>query len=144
MKRAILIVNTDHVYCEANILLDEGTRRSFITYALANQRGVPLLKSESISLAAFGAQTSASRQLPVTVINVVTFHGEKIALRFPVVDKIATPLKANFRHQIQDIQHLRGLKLAHPITSDDNFDISLLNGADHYRDIVEDTIIRLR
>ena len=38
--------------------------------------------------------------------------------------------------------HLRGLKLAHPVTSDENFAIYLLIGADHYWDIVEDTVIR--
>lgn len=61
MKTAISVVNTEHIYCEANVLLDEGTQRSFITYAPANQLDVPLLKSESISLSAFGAQTSAGR-----------------------------------------------------------------------------------
>ena len=55
LKTAISIVNTEHIYCEANVLLDEGTQRSFITYAPSNQLGVPLLKSESISLSAFGA-----------------------------------------------------------------------------------------
>jgi hypothetical protein len=35
----------------------------------------------------------------------------------------------------------RQLKLAHPVTSDKNFEISLLIGADHYWDFVEDHII---
>ena len=100
MKTAISIVNTEHIYCEANILLYEGAKRLFITYALANQLGVPLLKSGSNSLSAFGAHTSAGRQLPVAVINVVTIHGEKIPLLVLAVDKIATPLKTIFRHQI--------------------------------------------
>ena len=38
--------------------------------------------------------------------------------------------------------HLRDLKLAHPITSDKNFTISLLIGTDHYWSFVEDHIIR--
>lgn len=136
------MVCTDHVRCEANILFDEGAQRSIITRALADQLGLPSSESESISLSAFGAQISASRQLPVTTINVVTAYGEKIPLRVFVVDKITTPLQNHLRQHIQDIPHLKGLRLAHPITSDKNFDISLLIGADHYWDIVEDTIIR--
>ena len=136
------MVNADHVYCEANILIDEGAQRSFNTQTLANQLGLPLTATESISLSAFGAQPSASKYLPVATIHVVTTHGEKIPLHVLVVEKIATPLQNHLCRQIQDMPHLRGLKLAHPVTSDENFAISLLIGADHYWDIVEDTVIR--
>ena len=37
--------------------------------------------------------------------------------------------------------HLKGLKLAHPVSSG-NFEINLLVGADFYWDIVQDKIIR--
>ena len=142
LKTAIATVSKDHVYCEANILLDEGAQRSFITQTLANQLGLPLTETESISLSAFGAQPSASRYLPVATINVVTTHGDKIPLRVLVVEKIATPLQNHLCREIQDMPHLRGLRLAHPITSDEHFAISLLIGADHYWDIVDDTVIR--
>ena len=42
---------------------------------------------------------------------------------------------------IQENTHLTGLKIAHPVTIHKKFDISLLIGADHYRDIVEDEVI---
>ena len=113
-----------------------------ITQTLANQLGIPLTETESISLSAFGAQPSSSRYLPVATINVVTTHGEKIPLRVLVVEKIATPLQNNLCRQIQDMPHLWGLRLAHPITSDEHFAISLLIGAEHYWDIVNDTVIR--
>lgn len=112
------------------------------TQTLANQLGLPLTETESISLSAFGAQPSASKYLPVATIKVVTAHGENIPLRVLVVEKIATPLQNHLCRQTHDMPHLRGLKLAHPITSDENFAISLLIGADHYWDIVKDTVIR--
>ena len=142
LKTAIATVNADHVYCEANILIDEGAQRSFITQTLANQLDPPITETKSISLSAFGAQPSASKYLPVATIKVVTTHGEKIPLRVLLVEKIATPLQNHLCQQIQDMPHLRGLKHAHPITSDENFAISLLIGADHYWDIVKDTVIR--
>ena len=43
---------------------------------------------------------------------------------------------------MEDLTHLRRLKLAHPITSDQSFDVSLLIGADHYWDLVEDHVVR--
>lgn len=41
-----------------------------------------------------------------------------------------------------EYEYLRGLKLAHTMTEQDSFDISLLVGADHYWDIIEDHIVR--
>lgn len=43
---------------------------------------------------------------------------------------------------MEDLPHLRRLTLAHPITSDESLDVSLLTGADHYWDLVEDHVIR--
>ena len=50
------------------------------------------------------------------------------------------------QNYISQIDHrydyIRGLKLAHPITHQDSFEISLLIGADYYWDIVEDHVVR--
>ena len=56
--------------------------------------------------------------------------------------KIATPIQNKVRAPIKDLPYLRKLKLAHPVTSDENFEIPLLIGVDHYWDFVEDHIIR--
>lgn len=133
---------TDHICCEANILFDEGAQRSFITHTLANQLGLETSLKEDIHLSAFGGQTSAVRHLPLATVNVVTTSGEKIPLHVLVVEKIATPLQTHMHQSIGDLPHLRGLKLAHPITSDESFEVSLLIGADHYWDLIEDHVIR--
>ena len=142
LKTAIATVGHNHIHCEANILFDEGAQRSFITQTLADQLGIRYTESESIALSAFGAHTSSNRQLPMANITIVTTNGEHIPVRVLVIDQIATPLQNRFRQQIQTIPHLRGLPLAHPVTSDEDFEISLLIGADHYWDIVKDTVIR--
>ena len=84
---------------------------------LASQLGLPLTETESISLSAFGAQPSASKYLPVATINVVITHGEQIPLCVLVAEKIATPLQNHLWQHIEDMPH--------PITSDENFAISL-------------------
>ena len=42
---------------------------------------------------------------------------------------------------VSAMPHLRGLKLAHPVTSNKTFTISLLIGTDYYWEFVQDTII---
>jgi len=63
-------------------------------------------------------------------------------LRVVVVDKIATLLQRPLYQHIQEIPHLTGLIIAHPVTIHEKFDTSLLIGADHFRDKVEDEAIR--
>ena len=133
---------TDYICCEANILFDERAQRSFITRTLANQIGLKTSEKESIHLSPFGGQTSAVRHLPLATLNAVTTSGEKIPLRVLVIEKIATPLQTHMQQGVEDLRHLRGLKLAHLIMSDESIDISLLIGADHYWDLVEDHVIR--
>ena len=142
LKTAVATVGHNHTHCEANILFDEGAQRSFITQTLADQLGVRYAESESIALSAFGAHSSFNRQLPMAYINIVATDGEHIPVRVLVIDQITTPLQNRFRQQVQTIPHLKGLQLAHPVTSDENFEISLLIGADQYWDIVKDTVIR--
>ena len=98
-------------------------------------------QSESIPLSALGAHSSSNRQLPMANINIVTTNGEHIPVCVLIIEQIATPLQNHFRHQVRIIPHLRGLQLAHPVMSDENFEILLLTGADHYWDIVKDTVI---
>ena len=97
---------------------------------------------EFISVSGFGAQTSAARSLESTVINLKTCNNDEIPLRVLIVEKIATPLQLRSRHHINQIPHLKGLQPAHPVTSDENFEISLLVGADQYWNVVKEKVIR--
>jgi hypothetical protein len=58
------------------------------------------------------------------------------------VPKIATPLQNHLRTNIRNIPYLKGIPLAHPVTTEENFEISLLLGADNYWNIIQDNIIR--
>jgi len=58
------------------------------------------------------------------------------------VPNIAAPMQNLNKKALTDLPHLKGLHLAYPITSTEQFNITLLIGADHYWDIVEDHIIR--
>ena len=91
----------------------------------------------------FGALTPIRRKLDVATVHIHTESSGYIPIQalahcsgncrsIAELDKTA----------IQKHPYLQSLKLAHPVTHNENFEISLLIGADHYWDIVEDHIIR--
>ena len=142
LKTAIATICSATTCAEANLLFDEGAQRSFISHALATKLGLCPTSKETINLSAFGASTSTKRNLDVATIHVETQSSGRIPVQVLIVPKIATPIHIKVRTHITDIPYLRHLKLAHPVTSDENFEISLLIGVDHYWDFVEDHIIR--
>ena len=58
-----------------------------------------------------------------------------------VVPQIATPIQNFVTSDLHNLTHLRGLKLAHPVSSKEKLDISLLIGVDHYWEIVGNQIV---
>ena len=58
-----------------------------------------------------------------------------------IVPTIAVPL-SNVQREVKALKYLRGLKLAHPVTDEDGFEISLLTGTDSYWKIVQNRVIR--
>ena len=143
LKTAVAPVSSSKVQIEANILFDEGSQRSFISQNLANSLQLHSHKKEDICLSSFGSQTPTIKQLQTGQIYLLTKTGERIPLSVLIVPNIATPLQNTMQTQITQLPHLQGICLAHPVIgSATSFEISLLIGADHYWDIVEDHIIR--
>ncbi len=99
-------------------------------------------RKDTIGLPAFGATTPAIRQLEVVTIELVTESNDTVSLDALVVPKIATPLQNHVPSIRPNLHYLNGLKLAHPVTSDTRFEISLLIRADYYWQIVQDEIVR--
>ena len=144
LKTAIASVSSPYseTQTEANILFDEGSQRSFLTQELADLLSLKPHKKEDISLAAFGASHPCNKSMPVTTVHIRTQSGDLVPISVLIVPTIAVPLKITATSRVKELPYLQGLQLAHPITTDGDFHISLLIGADHYWDIVEDHIIR--
>ena len=141
LKTAISQVRAGNTSRDANILLDEGAQRSFITTKLADELGAKPISKENIAMSAFGSTEHTHRRLDVTMVDIITDNGDRIPLQVLVVPQIATPLESKHYTDIVNMPHLKGLKLAHPV-SGGNFEINLLVGADYYWDIVQNKIIR--
>ena len=142
LKTAISPVKHHDRTVSAHILFDEGSQRSFITGDLARQLALTSEKEETISLSAFGGTSSSVKRVAVSTITLLTDDEEPIPIEVIVIPTIAAPIQNQMVNNLQTLPHLQGLKLAHPITDEDLFQIDLLIGADHYWNIVEDDIVR--
>ncbi len=142
LKTAVATVKSNSSATETNILFDEGAQRTFMSQSLASKLGLQPSTKETVNLAAFGAVTPTKRNLDVATIYIETESSGNIPIQALIVPEIATPLQNLLRTATQTYPYLQGLKLAHPVTDNEDFEISLLIGADHYWDIVEDHIIR--
>ena len=130
LKTAISTVSAGPISVEGNILFDEGAQCSFISQDLADRLCLKATHTERISLSSFGNTISATRFLHVASISVHTQDQSAIPMSVLVVPKLAAPLQNSVRMEIRDVPYLKDLKLAHPITEDDNFEINILVGTD--------------
>ena len=142
LKTAIANVSSGTTTVEGHILFDEGAQRSFITQDLADALQLQSTGHENISISSFGAQVSTIQSLAVAPIFVHTLNGTKILVTVLIVPKLAAPVRNSVRTQLNQLTYLQHLPLAHPVTNDENFDITILIGADFYWRFVQDTVVR--
>ena len=138
LKTAIAAVSSNNVEAVTNILFDEGLQRSFIIRELADTLSLQPTRKEDICITSFGAKTPLSQKSEVALVNLKTKSGRLVPLSVLIVPDIAVPLRNITNERVSQLPYLKGLPLAHPVTTHENFKISLLIGADHYWDIVED------
>ena len=143
LKTAVANVRAGRLSCSANILFDEGAQQSFISQALADQLNIRTQGRVTTAISSFGG-TSTLSTLPSANIELITKSGEGITLSVLIIPKIATPLKMQslLQQSVQGFTYLQELDLAHPITHNSDFEITLLIGADFYWTIVQNKIIR--
>ena len=80
--------------------------------------------------------------MEVALVNLKIKSRRLVPLPVLIVPDIAVPLKNTTNERVTQLPLLKGLPLAHPVTTHKSFRISLLIGTDHKWDIVEDDIIR--
>ena len=140
LKTAVSKVTSGIYTVDANILFDEGAQRSFVTSDLAYKLQLQTYGTEEVQLAAFGSSSKKVSYRDSATVYLLTNSREKIAIDVLIVPTIAVPL-GNHQRDVTSLPYLRQLKLAHPLTGEDIFGISLLIGADKYWDIVGNRVI---
>ena len=140
LKTTVSGVSASHFSADANILFDEGAQRSFITQNLADDLQIQHKGTNEINLATFGGSSQTLRRVPTETVSLKTCGRETIPTDVLIVPTIAAPL-SNMPPEVTKLKYLKGLKLAHPVTQDGEFDISFLIGADHYWKIVQNHVV---
>lgn len=141
LKTAITQVSAADRTVSATIMFDEGATRSFLTQELASALQLTPTSNEGISLSTFGDTTTKSKSLNKVTLTLHTKAGPA-SISALVVPRISVPMKNLITTEVQNLPHIIGLDLAHPVTGDSSFDIQVLIGADYYWQFVGDTIIR--
>ena len=101
------------------------------------------VNTENIAIAPFEAEYSSPQPTSVGQVKVETTAGDRVPMSVLIVLFIAAPLKNSVHTSLhRELSSLGWIKLAHPVTSEYNFQVSILIGADHYWTFVEDKIIR--
>ena len=142
LKTAIADISAGLTTVEGHILFDEGAQRSFITQELADTLQLQPTRHELITVSSFGEQVSTPKKFAVATICIRTLNAGQIPVSVLVVPKLAAPVRNSIRTCLKQLPYLKGLTLAHPVTSDDNFHISVLIGADYYWEFIQDHIVR--
>ena len=142
LKTAIAPVINNGIKINAKILFDEGAQRFFICSQLADRLQLAPNTSTQVALSSFGADMPSLQTLGITTIKIQTLTGDYILVSVLVVPNIATPIQNSCRIELNKMPHLKGLKLANPCTSNQEFSVSILIGADQYWSFVQDYIIR--
>ena len=127
---------------QANILFNEGAQCSFICAEMANELHISPTSQAEIAMASFGASSMTHQQLGAATIEVETLSGERISMSVLIVPTIAAPIQNSISASVYNMPHIRPLSLAHPVTSERQFSISLLIGTDYYWTFVQDDIVR--
>ena len=140
MKTAIAEVSSYTTIAEGHILFDEGARHSFITQQLADELHLQPISHEAISVSSFGAQVSPSRTFAVATVFAHDLYGTRMQISVLIVPKLAAPIRNSVHAHLHAVRHLKKLPLAHPVTGDENFNISVLIGADHSWDLQDHVV----
>ena len=142
LKTAVAPVWSGNISMETNVLFVEGAQRSFLTEHLAKKLNLKIEGIEVVHLSAFGEDNTSTRELRTTTVFIETENSRKIPIEVLIVPTIAVPIHNHMRYINRNMDYLKGLRLAHPVTKDDYFEISLLIGADYYWNFIEDKVIR--
>lgn len=142
LKTAIVYVQSRLAKQRANILLDEGAQRTFITSKLAKTLRLQPMWRESLVLAGFYSNPTDQNHYDVTQFSILDLAGSPITIQAIILDNLVSPLEDVNRKALTTLPHLQSLELAHPPTGSNYFPVDILIGANFYWSIVGDRVIR--
>jgi hypothetical protein len=138
LKTAIIRAQSQQHEEKVNALFDEGAQRSWMTRDAAKRLGLRAKNKELLILSGFANAPTAPKYYDLVELVIVTIENQPIIVRAIVIDFLVNPLEDGYRKNLQDLAHLKDLRLAHPFTGQETFHVDILIGADCYWQFIGD------
>ena len=128
LKTAVANVRSHFSQLKANLLLDEGSQRSFISQKLADALKLRPAFAEYLMLSKFASEPENPELYHVVSFAIIDKLGKSIYIQAICLDHLVNPLDNSSRKAIASIAHLKGLDLAHPLSNEKVFNVDILIG----------------
>ena len=127
-------------HCQARILFDTGSQRTFITQDMRHKLELKTIGNELLDVTTFGTIQSTRKTYDIVSFTIVA-EKEDIKMRALVTPVICPPLSVKMKN-IQIPPELKGLKLADPSHSSENLEVDIIIGNDYYGQLITGKIIK--
>ena len=134
----------DDVSCQARILFDLGSQKSYVSKALKNQLGLIPIRTDKILLKTFGSNEPILKTCEVVQISIQCQDELKIFIQAYVVDTVCSPISNQFIEvACSNYPHLQSLPLADCNSDHGDLNVQILIGGDFYRSFMQNEVIRV-
>ena len=89
----VVVCGKDGVQCQARILMDSASHRTFMTEQMAKRLNLQSQQVESLSLSTFGAKKPQHLDTYVVNFNIIVKDGSSISLHANVLQQITSPIR---------------------------------------------------
>ena len=141
LQSALVDVAAGSRSCQARLLFDSGSQRTFISQDLANKIGAQPFKREELLMSTFGHDKRTKADFE-TVRVCLMAGGEGIVINALVSPVISPPISAHLQDDDLNFPHLQGLRLADPVRTRGPLEIDIIIGNDYYGSLVTGEIIK--
>ena len=133
MQTALVTASGPATRCQARILIDTGSQKTFITQCLKNKLQLKAVQNETLDVTTFGSTrgTPKSYEVVTLTLNAVNKDVKITALVTPI---ICPPLSSTQHTEIP--VEFKALAFADPLDAEGDRTIDILIGNDHYARII--------
>ena len=141
-RAAIYSPLNDDVSCQARILFDLGSQKSYVSRALKNQSGLIPVRTDKILLKTFGSNEPILKTCEVVQISIQCQDELKIFIQAYVVDTVCSPISNQFIEvACSNYPHLWSLPLTDCNSDHGDLNVQILSG-DFYWSFIQSEVIR--
>ena len=133
MQTALVTASGPTTRCQARILIDTGSQKTFITQCLKNTLQLKAARSEILDVTTFGLTKGTPKSYEVVTLT-INAANKDVKITVLVTPIICPPLSSTQHTEIP--VELKALTFADPLNAEGERTIDILIGNDHYTQII--------